>query len=190
MRYASAYEYVFSMPTGEQMRVENQRQLDEQKASALALARERLLSASRLASSGLYEEAAEEFAQAIILDPEFYLARYQLGLLQFTQAKVAQALLTWAPLQNSQSSSKESGTLACFANGFRALAEDDIAGARSLFEEGLTRGHENRPLLQDVHKVLEALNSVEGNVSPVKFLSPETMETSKDAHILLSGYTQ
>jgi predicted TPR repeat methyltransferase len=69
-------------------------------ASALAPASglPHFLTASEQAGAGRIDAAEMAFANAVLLAPDFTLARYQLGLLQFTSGRAAVALITWQPL--------------------------------------------------------------------------------------------
>src|SRR6185295_4753211 len=71
-----------------------QRASEADPASALP----HFLLASEQASAGDFARAELAFAKALLLAPDFALARYQLGLLQFTSSRAPVALLTWQPL--------------------------------------------------------------------------------------------
>ena len=53
------------------------------------------------ATIGKTELAEAAFANATRLAPDFPMARYQLGLLQFSSGRAAMALLTWQPDRKS-----------------------------------------------------------------------------------------
>ena len=56
------------------------------------------LAGSEYAALGQMEQAEAELANAVLLAPAFHIARYQLGLLQFSSGRAATALVTWEPL--------------------------------------------------------------------------------------------
>jgi Flp pilus assembly protein TadD len=56
------------------------------------------LLAAELAQAGAIGDAEAAYANAVLLAPQFHIARFQLGLLQFTSGRAAIALLTWQPL--------------------------------------------------------------------------------------------
>lgn len=133
----------------------------------------------------LSKEAA--LANAVLLAPAFHIARYQLGLLQFSSGRAAVALVTWEPLFHLD----HAQALGHFVKGFAALAQDEFTQARSHFQAGLVRNTENAALSQDIEKVLRGIDDA---------LAPPAASTSAEApgkaqasgeaavHILLSNY--
>src|SRR3954464_14411872 len=78
---------------------------------------------SEHAAAGELEAAEPAFANAVLLAPEFLLARYQLGLLQFSSKRAALALVTWGPLLALAATE----SLGHYVRGFAALAQDRFA---------------------------------------------------------------
>jgi tetratricopeptide (TPR) repeat protein len=136
------------------------------------------LRASELAQLGRMEEAETAFANAVILAPELHIARYQLGLLQFTSARAAVALVTWQPLLDLP----DSDPLHSFVQGFAALAADDFNDARHWFKRGITDNVSNAPLNHDVQLVLAELDKLL-DVAPAQH-----DDSGTPAHVLISNY--
>lgn len=109
------------------------------------------LIASDEAAAGHVEAAEAAFAQAVLLAPAFHLARYQLGLLQFSSGRASVALITWQPLLDLA----ESDPLPHYVRGFGALAQDDFAQALAHYRAGLERENPNPAVAADVMKVVE-----------------------------------
>jgi len=144
-------------------------------------ARPQFLMGSELAAAGRIDEAEAALANAVLLAPDFHIARYQLGLLQFSAARVAAALVTWAPL----AALNEDSPLRHFVQGCATLAQDDLVCARARFEAGLSLDGEKSPAAADVEKVLRALPHASGD-APSPQLARE--ETSGRLHVLISNY--
>lgn len=145
-----------------------------------------LLAGSEYAAMGRMDVAEAALANAVLLAPELSIARYQLGLLQFSSGRAAVALLTWEPLL----SLPDTGPLPHFVRGFAALAQDDFGLAVSHYREGLSRNHDNPALTSDIEKVLRGIAEVQGRRE-----LPDAAPASADAdsagkHVLLSGYRQ
>jgi tetratricopeptide (TPR) repeat protein len=132
---------------------------------------------SEYAALGDIAQAERHITTALLLRPQWHVARYQLGLLQFSDGRVPAALLTWQPL----ASLEESSPLPHWVHGFAALARNDFGAARPLFEAGLARNTEHPPMSADIQRVLAAMPGAE-----------PTAETEGDgvAHVLLSNYQQ
>lgn len=135
------------------------------------------LLASESAACGQWEQAEAQFAAALLVDPGFSLARYQLGLLQFSTGRAALALLTWQPLLDSREQA-----LAAFVRGFTALAQDDFAGARTEFESGLAAPDVNPAVAGDIRQVL-------GRIAQAAAEQPVPPTSSVGAsHVLVANY--
>lgn len=136
------------------------------------------LAAAEHAAAGDVEAAEAAFANAVLLAPEFALARYQLGLLQFSTGRAAVALLTWAPLL-----ALERGiALGHFAQGFAALARERLEESLEHFGEGLACQDANPAVAGDVRQVVQA---VEGLLAAGR---QEDAPEDTVQHVLLSAY--
>jgi tetratricopeptide (TPR) repeat protein len=132
---------------------------------------------AELAQLGRIEEALQAYAAAVLIAPDFHIARYQMGLLQFTSGHAALALVTWQPLF----SLPEEHALRAFVGGFAALASDLFDEATHKFRIGQALNADNAPLNADIQLVIdriEALNSSDAGASAVE----------DPSHVLLSNY--
>jgi tetratricopeptide (TPR) repeat protein len=137
------------------------------------------LMGSEYASLGEWAKAEAELANAVLLDPALHIARYQLGLLQFSSGRAAAALVTWQPLTEMPA---DPG-LAEFVKGFAALAQDAFEQARSLFEQGLHSPGVNPAVAGDIQKVLR---DMPGGQAPNA--APATPEGEPHSHVLVANY--
>lgn len=116
------------------------------------------------------------------------MARFQLGLLQFTCGRVAVAMMTWQPLANLP----ESSALQRFVHAFAALAQDQFAAARALFVQGIEASVDNAPLNTDMRMMIDridALQMASAAQSSPSGTAPEVVPAeSDDQHVLLSNY--
>jgi tetratricopeptide (TPR) repeat protein len=145
------------------------------------------LLAAELAQAGAMGEAEAAYANAVLLAPQFHIARFQLGLLQFTSGRAAVALLTWQPLL----ALGDDDALPHFVRAFAALAGDQFAQAREAFEAGIARNSANEPLNADMRKVMAGIEDLlrKQAVEPAadQPASPEE-EAGEGAHVLLANY--
>ncbi len=133
------------------------------------------------AAAGNINLAEAAFARAVLLSPDFALARYQLGLLQFTSQRAAVALLTWQPLFGLP----PGDAMGCFVRGFEALARDDFAAALGHFRLGLACDDLNPAMASDIQRVVEAVERL-----PQAPAEGDTVTDTDASHILLSGYAR
>jgi tetratricopeptide (TPR) repeat protein len=137
------------------------------------------LAASEHASAGNIELAEAAFARAVLLAPDFTLARYQLGLLQFSSQRAAMALVTWQPLFGLPSADP----LAHFVRGFEALARDSFTEALEHYREGLACNDLNQALASDILQVVAAVERLPAGEAPTQ---PDPVVR----HVLLAGYAK
>jgi tetratricopeptide (TPR) repeat protein len=130
---------------------------------------------SEHAAAGNMEAAEAALANAVLLSPDFVLARYQLGLLQFSSDRAAVALVTWQPLM-----SQKDEPLAHLVRGFAALAQDRFEEALQHYRAGLACAGINPAIAGDIRQVADA----------VERLLRRTGQWRSDAvgHVLLAGY--
>lgn len=145
------------------------------------------LTGSEHAAAGNVAAAEAALANAVLLSPAFALARYQLGLLQFSSGRAAVALLTWQALLDGPSS----GALADFARGFTALAQERFDQALDHFRVGLASPEGNPAVAADIRKVVaavEGLGQREPQQRELQQQEPTPPATPHPAHVLLAGY--
>ena len=141
------------------------------------------LAGSEYAALGRLDRAEAELAKAVLLAPSFHIARYQLGLLQFSAGRAATALVTWEPLFELD----DAQALGHFVCGFAALAQDDFDGAKSHFEVGLARNNENPALSADIGKVLLGIEQAQTQHSGSgSQATPQNAQAAE--HVLVSNY--
>ena len=149
-------------------------------AAAPAWALPHFLLGSEYAAQSDVAKAETALANAVLLDPELHIARYQLGLLQFSSGRAAAALVTWQPLAGSEGLQG----LPAFVRGFAALAQDDFAAAQQCFEEGLAQPDTNAAVAGDIHKVLADLQTL---LAP-KAEAVQQTQLHPASHVLVAAY--
>lgn len=130
---------------------------------------------SEHAAAGNMEAAEAALANAVLLSPEFVLARYQLGLLQFSSDRAALALLTWQPLF-----SLADDPLGHLVRGFAALAQDRFEEALQHFRAGLACSDINPAIAGDIRQVVDAVERL--------LQRDEEGRPEASGHVLLAGY--
>jgi tetratricopeptide (TPR) repeat protein len=136
------------------------------------------LMGSEYAALGEVQKAETALANAVVLAPALHIARYQLGLLQFSCGHASMAFVSWGPLFDLD----ESQPLLHFVRGFGALAQDDLAAAEAHFEAGLLRNHDNPPLSADVRKIVDGIRLA----GAAGGLDAKPVEAAE--HVLISNY--
>jgi Flp pilus assembly protein TadD len=146
------------------------------------------LKGSLLASQQMYQDAQAAMMRALQISPEYWIARFQLGLLQMTSGDADGARETWSRLQDLP----EGHYIKTMARGLEALIDDDFAAATSLLEQGVAANTEMPPINNDMQIVLASLKS--------RVTANETQSASEDfrtsaepvsaAHFLLNVFKQ
>jgi len=140
---------------------------------------------AEFAQMGRIGEAMQAFASAVLLAPEMHVARYQLGLLQYTSGQAALALVTWQPLTQLP----ETHPLREFVFGFAALAEDRFGDAIERFRAGQALNTDNAPLNGDIEMVIGRIDALmRSNANPSSVGAPEEVVDADASHVLLSNY--
>lgn len=145
------------------------------------------LLAAELAQAGAIGEAEAAYANAVLLAPQFHIARFQLGLLQFTSGRAAIALLTWQPLLALD----DNDPLPHFVRAFAALAGDHFTQALEAFTAGIARNTANEPLNADMRKVMAGIEDLlrqQGNAESAEAQPAADEEAGAGAHVLLANY--
>jgi tetratricopeptide (TPR) repeat protein len=145
------------------------------------------LMGSEYAALGKMDEAEAAFSTAVLLAPGLLVARYQLGLLQFSSGRVPAAFLTWQPLLES-----DPDTALCqWIKGFAALARDEFDAARSHFKTGLQLNTDNPPMSTDIQRVIAEIDQLMASSGNAPAPTPgfsDGAEEGDAAHVLLSNY--
>lgn len=152
-------------------------------AAAPAWALPHFLLGSEYAAQSEVAKAEAALANAVLLDPGMHLARYQLGLLQFSSGRAAAALVTWQPLADQEGLQG----LPAFVRGFAALAQDDFADAQHQFQDGLAESGVNAAVAGDIRKVqadVQALLARQSAPAP----AVQHAEPQPASHVLVAAY--
>ncbi len=154
-------------------------------AAAPASGMPHFLAGSEYAALGQYDKAEAALANAVLLAPTFDIARYQLGLLQFSSGRAAVALVTWQPLFDLD----DTQALGHFVRGFAALAQDDFVQAKAHFQTGVERNSGNPALSADIRKVMQGIDDAAAKTAPEAPAPRDAAEAGPSAaHVLLSNY--
>lgn len=137
---------------------------------------------AELAQLGRIDEAIQAYAAATLLAPTFHIARYQMGLLQFTSGHAALALVSWQPLFDLA----QDQPLRAFVLGFAALANDQFEDAVGHFRAGQALNQDNAPLNADIQLVIDRIAAAQAAPAPTS-AEPATTEEAT-SHVLLSNY--
>jgi hypothetical protein len=157
--------------------------LTEAAASHPADARPLLLLAAEFVQAHDLDRAEATYVGALQRAPQFWIARFQLGLLQFTSARPAIAFVTWAPLDALEASHP----LRLFKRAFECLADDAFEQATQLLHMGIAANTANPPLNQDMAMVIERIAQVQSRGKQPTPAS-EAAEPPADTHFLVSSY--
>jgi len=139
---------------------------------------------SERASVSDFERAEALFAGAVLLDPAFHLARYQLGLLQFSGGRPQVALLTWGPLAQLPGEEPFPHLL----QGFIALQADAFPEAMQHFETALPLAAANAGMQSDIRQIMRGIAEKLGMTPQPAQGEPDAAADSTAEHVLLSNY--
>jgi hypothetical protein len=127
------------------------------------------LLAAEFAQQGAYDAAEANFMVALMRDPQLSIARFQLGLLQYSSARPATASVTWQGL----SALPEGHPFRLFRDGLNALAASRNEEGVRLLKEGIAANTVHEPLNRDMQRIIDGMGNVE----------------SEESHFLMSAYT-
>jgi len=111
---------------------------------------------AELAEAREYDAAVSEMSQALALDANLHMARFQLGLLHLTMAHPQQSIETWALLE-----AQPDASLRLFKRGLEALIRDDFAECVQSLEAGIRVNQANAPLNRDMQMVIDKVRGVQ-----------------------------
>jgi tetratricopeptide (TPR) repeat protein len=141
------------------------------------------LTGAEYAQLGRMSDAEAAYANAVLLEPSLSIARYQLGLVQFTSGRAPMALVTWQPLLALPSNDP----LGFFVRGFIELAQDKFESSLDFFSKGINTNHTNAPLNADITRLMEKIRHLVNNKQEAA--SPVTTN-EEISHFLLESYRQ
>lgn len=133
------------------------------------------LRGSMRAQAERYDEALNDMKAAIAFDPNFLIARFQLGLLQLTSQHVADALATWQPLLQLPAEH----SLRLFSEGMGALVEDRFDDCVRALQAGIQHNTGFVALNRDMQLVVDRVREQQGK---------QPAEGDAGDHLLLAEY--
>ncbi|MBN8501790.1 MAG: hypothetical protein J0M19_11625 [Sphingomonadales bacterium] len=125
--------------------------LEQALASYADDARLHFMYGSLLVSEKRFIAAHEALTRAVALDPDFHLARFQLGFFELTSGEAATAQRTWQPLKSLPGGHY----LVCFVDGLEHLIADRFADCIAALSQGIAANQENLPLNGDMQLIIE-----------------------------------
>ncbi|MGC3998599.1 MAG: hypothetical protein QM767_14510 [Anaeromyxobacter sp.] len=145
-----------------------------------------LLLAAEFMHEGQVDRAEAAYVFALHRAPDFAIARFQLGLLQWTSGRPAAAIATWAPLDALDPAEP----LRLFKQGLTALAQDQFEDARRWILEGIAHNSVNLPLNRDMQMVLDRMASagLGAGAPPAQPPAAAPPAEGGQEHVLISGY--
>ncbi|CAM3745025.1 hypothetical protein [Parendozoicomonas haliclonae] len=117
-----------------------------------------LLIAAQHAELRLYDRALAGMEQALELDPQLWIARFQLAQLLITMDNEQGAVAQWQLLLTSEAPDY----LKQFAQGLLAAQQQNPAQAVTYLQQGLALNKENAPLNNDMQQVIHYLEQRSG----------------------------
>lgn len=135
-----------------------------------------------LAAAQRYDEAMDAMGRALIVAPDFAIARFQLGLLALSSGDPERACATWAPLQLLPNNDP----LRCFADGLEHLARDQFQDAEQRLREGIALNRDNAPLNHDMQLVIDQIGEIMRNAAD----APEEEAVSSAQMLLAQSMTR
>jgi tetratricopeptide (TPR) repeat protein len=139
------------------------------------LAEAHYLLGAEYAGRGLYDQAIQRMRAALERKPELAAARFQLGLLQLTMARVEDATSTWGFLDLLPANHP----LLLFKTGLLHLVRDEFESAAAALRAGMARNTENAPLNRDMQLVLERVAAAQSRGAAAE---------ASGQHFLVSAY--
>ncbi|GAB7541624.1 hypothetical protein [Cupriavidus sp. 8B] len=154
-----------------------------------------LLLAARHIQDQEPDRAEAAYIAALQAAPDYAIARFQLGLLQFTSSRPSAALATWAPLDKLE----EAHPLRLFKMAFESLQNDQFDQACHWLREGIKFNTDNPPLNQDMQLLISRIEGTvaaardsraerQSDTTPYAEQAIAATNAESEAHFLLSTY--
>jgi tetratricopeptide (TPR) repeat protein len=162
--------------------------LKEASARGDASEQAHFLLGSEYAQIGLMDQARQHFQRAVDLNAEFSIARFQLGLLQLTNAQPEEALSTWSAL----SALGSEHPLEIFHLGMQHLIRDEFVACLQCLERGIALNTDNPALNTNMQLVIERVKGLVAYPADPASVHPQADEGSKhetESHLFLNAYT-
>ena len=171
---------------GEQQEHDKALSLLKQALQASEDARIYLLMAAQHAELRMYERAINGMKKAVSIDPELWVAQFQLAQLYVTAGLNDDARKQWAFIMES---SKAPEYLKLFSNGLSDALNEQVSTAVNLLQQGIEQNSENPPLSLDMQKIIDHLQKQQDDHSDQIAASESPSETAV-SQLLLSKYKQ
>lgn len=136
--------------------------------------------------------ALVNYEKSILINPNFYIAEFQLAMLYSCVSQPEKARLHWLSISNKLIS-QPTCYLKLFADGLIALCDFRIEDAMLLLEEGLLQNKENIALNGDIQTVLKLLaedKAIKVDLEQNELISDLDSKNSTSSHLLLKLYNQ
>ncbi|NJM51317.1 MAG: hypothetical protein HC843_10995 [Sphingomonadales bacterium] len=111
------------------------------------------LRGSLLAGLQRYDEGRTAMARAIEIHPDYALARFQLGFLDFTSGRLVEAIGVWTLLFDLP----DDEPLKLFAQGLINLSQDKFGECKKLLEKGISLNIANPVMNNDMQLILDEI---------------------------------
>lgn len=109
------------------------------------------LHGSILVGTGDHLQAHKALSRAVIIAPDFVIARFQLGFFELTSGEADSALTTWQPLETLP----DDHYIKLFVDGLKCLIIDNFSGAVEKLQQGQMINQENEPLNRDMQLIID-----------------------------------
>jgi tetratricopeptide (TPR) repeat protein len=116
-------------------------------------ARLHFLKGSVCAGLQRYEEGRDAMRDAVEIEPDFHLARFQLGFLELTSGLSAAAADTWAPFAQLD----QDAPFRLLSDGLNCLAQDAFLDADRLLRRGMAMNTEHPLINNDMQLLLDEI---------------------------------
>ena len=146
-------------------------------------ARLHFLKGSVLAGAARPLEAYRSLSKAVEKDPDFAIARFQLGFFELTSGEPNAALHTWQRLD----ALADGHYLRAFVDGLRALIADRFTECIALLQAGIAANQDNGPLNNDMQLIITTcLETIAADPA----VAPATDDTVSATAMLLGRFGQ
>jgi Flp pilus assembly protein TadD len=135
-----------------------------------------------LASQGEPGKAIEAMTQALALNPQLMVARFQLGLLHLTSGNVVEARSVWQGLDDLA----ERDPLRLFKTGMLHLANDEFEECVALLNQGISLC-DSESINKDMRRVIEHVRAV---IPAKPAEGGESRAQDNAQHVMLARYEQ
>ncbi|WP_150115344.1 tetratricopeptide repeat protein [Pelagerythrobacter marensis] len=122
--------------------------------------------------------------RAVVLAPEFHIARYQLGFFELTSGEADRALSTWGPLLRLS----DENYLRKFVEGFTFLIRDEFPAAVVKLREGVALNRENEAVNDDIRLLVSQVEKLAQTHAPTNMADEgDKGDTDQSATSVLLG---